>query len=59
MAKKYVVKNADYDGYNQAFCEIGGWEKVLRWAKDGSLEKGDIIYELVECKQPKIVDINE
>ena len=52
--KTYVVKKANYDGYNQHFNEIGDWDRVKLWAKDGSLEKGDIVFELVKSRQPKI-----
>ena len=48
----YVCKNADYDGYNQAFSEIGDWDEVKEWAEDGSIEKGDTVYRLEVVDQP-------
>lgn len=49
MEKKiYVSKNDDYDGYNQAFSQImEGKKGIQRWARDGSLKDGDVVYECV------------
>ena len=52
MADTYVLKNADHDGYNQAFSEIGDWGEVLKWANDGSIEDGDKVYKLTDVAQP-------
>lgn len=49
----YVLKNSDYDGYAQAFSEIGDWEEVLHWKKDGSISEGDVVYRLEGIPQPE------
>ena len=59
MKNTYVVKKANYDGYNQAFSEIGDWLRVLKCAGDGSLEKGDVVYLLHETVQPKIRTVEQ
>ena len=59
MNKVYVVEFANYDGYNQRFAKIGSWEDVEAWAKDGSICKGDTVFELVETEQPEITNEDE
>jgi len=55
MSKVYVVEFADYDGYNQQFAKIGDHKDVDVWAKDGSIKKGDVVFELKETKQPNLL----
>ena len=44
----YVSKNANYDGYNQAFSQImDGKKGIQHWARDGSLKDGDVVYQCV------------
>lgn len=52
--KKYLIEHSDYDGYRQHFSAVCDWKTVLKWAKEGSIQNGDVVYKIIKCKQPKI-----
>lgn len=43
MKTIFIKKNANYNGDNQAFSEIGTSDDLKKWLEDGSIEAGDII----------------
>jgi hypothetical protein len=52
--KRYLIEYDDNDGYGQRFSGLYGWGTVLEWVRKRLIQPGDKVYEVIDCKQPKL-----